>query len=215
MTTVNPMSPGAKRPRKPRMLIEVRREEVLDAALRLLNRGGYKAVSMEAVSREAALAKPRVYAAYPGVEPLLLALLERERDRAIAALAEAMPAVEDGVTFDDILVAAATNLLQSVAANPESWRLLLLPADGAPVQVRDNFADAREFALAQLRALLTWGLDHRPGLADLDLDLTAISLLAVGEQAARMLLGQPEQFTAQRFGRFTRTLLDMLSPLPR
>jgi AcrR family transcriptional regulator len=215
MTSVNPMSSAAKRPRKPRMLIEVRREEVLDAALRLLHRGGYQAVSMEAVSREADLAKPRVYAAYPGVEPLLLALVERERGRAIASLTEAMPAFGDGADFDDILVAAATNLLESVAANPESWRLLLLPADGAPSEVRENFAEAREFALAQLRALLEWGRDHRPGLADLDLELTALSLLAVGEQGARLLVCQPEAFTAQRFGRFTRSLLDMLSPPPR
>jgi AcrR family transcriptional regulator len=215
MTTVNPVSPAAKRPRKPRMLIEVRREEVLDAALRLLNRGGYQAVTMEAVSREAELAKPRVYAAYPGVEPLLLALLERERDRAIAALTDAMPTFDAGANFDDILVGAATNLLESVAANPESWRLLLLSADGAPGEVRDNFEEARAFALAQLRALLEWGRDHRPGLAELDLDLTAISLLAIGEQGARMLLGQPEQFSAQRFARFTRSLLDMMSPPPR
>jgi AcrR family transcriptional regulator len=215
MTTVRAMSPAAPRPRKPRMQIEVRREEVLDAALRLLNRGGYKAVSMEAVSREAALAKPRVYAAYPGVEPLLLALVERERDRAIAALTEAMPAFEDGASFDDILVAAATNLLASVAANPESWRLLLLPADEAPGEVRDNFAEAREFALAQLRALLEWGREHRPGLAEVDVELTAYSLLAIGEQGARLLVSEPEAFTAQRFGRFTRSLLDMMSPPPR
>jgi AcrR family transcriptional regulator len=215
MTTVNPMRPAAKRPRKPRMLIEVRREEVLDAALRLLNRGGYQAVTMEAVSREAELAKPRVYAAYPGAEPLLLALVERERERAIAALTDAMPTFDDGANFDDTLVAAATNLLESVAANPESWRLLLLSADGAPGEVRDNFEEARAFALAQLRGLLEWGRDDRPGLTDLDLDLTAISLLAVGEQAARLLVCQPEQFTAQRFARFTRSLLDMMSPPPR
>lgn len=215
MTTVRAMSPPAPRARKPRMQIEVRREEVLDAALRLLSRGGYQAVSMEAVSREADLAKPRVYAAYPGVEPLLLALVERERGRAIAALTEAMPGFDDGADFDDILVAAATNLLQSVAANPESWRLLLLPADGAPDEVRENFSDARVFALAQLRALLEWGRDHRPGLADLDLELTALSLLAVGEQGARLLVSEPEAFTAERFGRFTRSLLAMMSPPPR
>jgi AcrR family transcriptional regulator len=215
MTTVSAMNPAAKRRRQPRMLIEMRREQVLDAALRLINRAGYKAVTMEAVSREVDLAKPRVYAAYPGVEPLLLALVERERSHAIAALTEAMPAFDSGANFDDILVAAATNLLQSVAANPDSWRLLLLSADGAPDEVRDNFEDARAFALIQLRELLEWGRDHRPRLADLDLELTAVSLLAVGEQGARMLVCEPEQFTAERFGRFTRSLLDMVSPPPR
>src|ERR1700721_2983811 len=105
-----------------------------------------------------------------------------------------MPTFDAGANFDDTLVAATTNLLESVAANPESWRLLLLSADGAPGGVRDNFEEARSFALAQLRALLEWGRDHRPGLADLDLDLTALSLLAVGEQGARLLVGQPEAF---------------------
>jgi hypothetical protein len=122
-----------------------------------------------------------------------------------------MPGFDDGADFDDILVTAATNLEQSVAANPESWRLVLLPADGAPDEVRENFADARAFALAQLRALLEWGRDHRSGLADLDLELTALSLLAVGEQGARLLVSEPEAFTAERFGRFTRSLLDMMS----
>jgi AcrR family transcriptional regulator len=212
MSSVDAVNPAAKRPRQPRMLLEVRREQVLDGALRLLNRGGYAAVTMEAVSREVELAKPRVYAAYPGVEPLLLALLERERNRAITALTVAMPAFEDGAKFDDILVAAATNLLAAVEANPDSWRPLLLPANDAPPQVRDNFEAGRQFALAQLRALLEWGRDQRPGLADLDLDLMAVSLLAVGEQGARMVLNQPEEFTAQRFGRFMRGLLAQISP---
>jgi AcrR family transcriptional regulator len=177
---------------------------------RLPRNATYSAI---AITRwEADLAKPRVYAAYPGVEQLLIALLDRERDRAIAALTDAMPTFDGGAGFDEILVAAATNLLQSVAGNPESWRLLLLSADGAPGEVRDNFTDARE---SQLRALLTWGRDRRPGLADLDLELTAISLLAIGEQAARQMLSLPEQFTAERFGRFARSLLDMLSPPPR
>jgi AcrR family transcriptional regulator len=205
------MTPAAARPRQPRMQIEVRREQVLDGALRLLNRGGYAAVTMEAVSREVDLAKPRVYAAYPGVEPLLLALLERERDRALAALAVAMPKFEAGANFDEILVAAATNLLQAVEANPDSWRPLLIPANDAPPQVRENFEAGRQFALTQLRALLEWGRDQRPGLADLDLDLMAISLLAVGEQGARMVLNHPEEFTAQRFARFTRSLLDQIA----
>jgi hypothetical protein len=80
--------------------------------------------------------------------------------------------------------------------------------------VRDCWTYAA-FALAQLRALLEWGRDHRPGLAEMDLELTALSLLAVGEQGARLLVSEPEAFTAERLGRFTRSLLDMMSPPPR
>ncbi|HEX4246679.1 MAG TPA: helix-turn-helix domain-containing protein, partial [Pseudonocardia sp.] len=50
-----------RRARQPRMPIEVRREQVLDATLKLITERGYAAASMEAVAREVDLAKPRVY----------------------------------------------------------------------------------------------------------------------------------------------------------
>ncbi|WP_433665347.1 TetR/AcrR family transcriptional regulator [Nocardia sp. CA-128927] len=209
------MSPSTKRPRQPRMLLEVRREQVLDAALRLLNRHGYAALTMEAVSKEVDLAKPRVYAAYPGLAPLLVALHEREEERALTTLAGAMPTFETTAEFDDILIRAMTNLLTAVAENPTSWQLLLLPANDAPPQVRDRFETGRRFALAQLTALLEWGRDRRPGLADLDLELTAISLLAMGEQAGRMVLSEPDRFTPERYRHFARALLSSMVPLPK
>jgi AcrR family transcriptional regulator len=196
------------------MHIDVRREQVLDATLRLINRKGYAALTMEAISREVDLAKPRVYAAYPGLDPLLLALFEREEKRTITALAAAMPAFTETAVLDEILVEAMTNLLKAVEANPESWRLLLTPASDAPAQVRDRFEAGRQFALGRLQELLVWGGDRRPGLADLDLELTAISLLAIGEQAVRMVLSDPEQFTADRYQRFARGLLAINSGRP-
>ncbi|MFJ4654617.1 TetR/AcrR family transcriptional regulator [Nocardia sp. NPDC088792] len=204
-------SPTAKRPRQPRMLLEVRREQVLDATLRLLNQHGYAALTMEAVSKEVNLAKPRVYAAYPGLEPLLVALLDREEQRALTALADAMPAFEDSTGFDEILVTALTNLLQAVAANPETWRLLILPVGDAPAQIRERFETGRRFALSRLTDLLEWGRDRRRGLADLDLELTAISLLAMGEQAARLVISQPDRFTPERYRQFAQTLLSTMA----
>ncbi|WP_378729752.1 TetR/AcrR family transcriptional regulator [Nocardia brasiliensis] len=206
------MSEPVKRPRQPRMQLAVRREQVLDAALRLLTRHGYGAITMEAISREAQLAKPRVYAAYPGVEPLLLAVLEREGQRALATLAEAMPVCTSDADFDDTLVAAMKNLLTAVNAEPDSWRLLLLPADDAPSQVRERSTAAMRFARAKLRTLLEWGRDRRPGLADIDLELLADSLLAAGERAGRQLLTDPEQFSIARYERFARSLLAALAP---
>ncbi|HWI06822.1 MAG TPA: helix-turn-helix domain-containing protein, partial [Solirubrobacteraceae bacterium] len=81
----------APRRRQPRMPIHVRREQVLDAALRLITNVGYGALTMEAVAREAGLSKPVVYNAFPGRTALLSALLAREEGRALGALAEAMP----------------------------------------------------------------------------------------------------------------------------
>jgi len=194
------------------MHLDVRREQVLDAALRLVAHDGYAAATMEAVAREAQLAKPRVYAAYPGRGPLLMALLEREEKRWVNALAEAMPAFTDEADFDDTSVAAATNLLSAVAANPDGSRLLLLPTHDAPEEVRGHIEVGREFALNNLRALLSWGRERRPGLAELDLELTAQSLLAMGEHAARLVLVNPDEFSPERYGKFARGLLAILGP---
>lgn len=212
MTRVSGMSPPASpsRQRQPRMPLDVRREQVLDAALRLIMRQGYAAATMEAVAREAQLAKPRVYSAYPGRGPLLLALLEREQQRVIAALAEAMPAFTEDAGFDTTLVAAMTNLLTTVTVNPDAWRLLMLATDDTPAEVRGYIAAGREFALERLRALLDWGRDRRSGLAELDLEIAAQSLLAVGEQAVRLVLTEPEEFTPQRYAGFARSLLGLL-----
>jgi AcrR family transcriptional regulator len=192
------------------MPLDVRREQVLDAALRLIMRDGYAAATMEAIAREVQLAKPRVYSAYPGRGPLLLALLEREQQRAITALAEAMPVFTADGDFDTTLLAALTNLLTAVTANPDSCRLLLLAPDEAPPEVRVHAAASRQFALERLRALLDWGKDRRPGLAELDLEIVAQSLLAVGEQAVRLVLTDPEEFTPQRYARFAGSLLGLV-----
>lgn len=194
------------------MPIEVRREQVLDAALGLVLRDGYPAATMEAIARAADLAKPRVYSAYPGRGPLLLALLEREQQRAIADLAEAMPAFTDDADFDTTLVAAATNLLNAVTAHPEPWQLLIVAADDAPPEVREHVRARRQFALRNLRALLKWGAVQRPALARLDLELTARTLLVAGEDAVRLVLTHPDQYSAERYGNHLRTLLAVCSP---
>lgn len=197
--------------RQPRMPIEVRREQVLDAALRIVLRDGYTAATMEAIAREAELAKPRVYTAYPGRGPLLHALLLREQQQAVQELADAMPEFTDDAEFDDVLLAAAENLLTAVAAQPEAWRLLMLAADDAPAEVREHAAATRAFAVGRLRDLLEWGRSRRDGLAAVEVELMAYSLLAVGEQGVRLLLADPQAYPPERFAAFARGLLSSFS----
>jgi hypothetical protein len=151
-----------------------------------------------------------VYAAYPDRGLLLKALLEREQRHMIAALAEAMPQFDSEVGFDRTLVAALTNLLGMVRDDPQPWRLLLAPADEAPPIVRAHVDAGMSFALARLRALLEWGLDARRGLEELDVELAAYALLAAGEQAVKLVLADPDTFTAERYERFARSILAAL-----
>ena len=57
-----------------------RHEAILDAAERLLARGGDRSVSVAEVADEAGLAKGTVYLYFPGKEELLLAVHERAID---------------------------------------------------------------------------------------------------------------------------------------
>lgn len=58
-----------------------RREDLLDATARLLERGGYDAVTTNAVAREAAAGIGTVYEYFPSREDLLRGVLERYRTR--------------------------------------------------------------------------------------------------------------------------------------
>lgn len=189
------------------MPIEARRDQILDAALRLISESGYAEATMEAIAREADIAKPRVYAAYPGRGPLLHALLQREEGRVIDALATAMPPLDDGIDFEHTLLTAASNLLTAVAGDPSPWRLLMAPTEGAPAEVHTHIQAGMRFALARLRELVDIGATTRPALDGVDADLVSRALLAVGERAVRDLLSDPTEFSAERYVDFLRDVI--------
>lgn len=198
------------RPRQPRMPIAVRREQVLDAALRLITKHGYGATTMEAIAREAGLAKPVVYNAYPGRRPLLEALLSREEARAFKALADAMPPRDAGADPAAGLLAWLGSLARAIAANPGPWRLMLIPAGETPDVVREHVDRGRAVALAQAESLINEVLAARPAMAALDRRLAAHSVLAMGEQAARLLIADPHEFPPERLVGFAEDVLRAL-----
>ena len=186
-----------------RLPIEQRRTQVLDAALMLINDEGHSALSIEAIARRARVSKTVVYSAFGGLEPLLHALLDREEAAALASLARAAPPSSN---LDDP-TAALTDwlraLLGAVSDNPVSWRLMLLPADGTPPNVRERVQRGREIALDQARRLTAALLADDPHA---DLDLAARAILAIGEEYARLLLNDPERYQPDRLVEFTATL---------
>ena len=193
------------------MPIEARRDQILDAALRLIIERGYTAASMEAIAREANIAKPRVYTAYPTRGELLRALLQREETRIVGALASAMPPLDAEIAFESTLTAAATNLFAAVAREPAPWRLLMVPAVEAPPEVLAHVEAGRAFALAQLRSLVKIGSAESDGVSGVDVELAARALLAIGEQAVRDLLTDPDQFTVERYSDFVHASVARIS----
>jgi len=72
------LMPKPVKARARRLAPEVRREQILDAAVRLILSAGHSGVSLEQVAVAAAISKPLIYKYFPRREDLLKALLERE-----------------------------------------------------------------------------------------------------------------------------------------
>jgi AcrR family transcriptional regulator len=204
------MATSARRKYSPRMPREERREQLLDAALHVIATRGFDGISMEAVAREAEIAKTVVYDAFGNQAEMLRALFEREQDRALSDVAAAMPAPP--ITGDpaDVLVESITTLLEAVRKNPDTWRLILLPADGTPPALRANVERHRAALLRQMEPLVAWGA-RQLGLGHLDPELAAHTILAGAENAARLTLTQPRRFTPQRLAGFAADVLGALT----
>lgn len=187
-----------------RLPIEVRRTQVLDAALALISARGYAALSMEAIAREAGVSKTVVYDAFGGLEALLAALLEREERGALQSLADAAPAVAAGADPEAAITAWVLSLARAVTGDPVTWRLMLIPPDGTPQMVRDHVQRGRDVALEQARVLAAATL---AGAQDVDLELAARAIVAVAEEGARLLLDRPEEFGPERFAAFAASVV--------
>lgn len=205
---------AVRRRRAPRLPREQRRALILDAALRLIDRNGYAAANMEAIAREARVAKPVVYDLFGDLGRLLQALLAREEERALAQLAGALPSVPTDEDPDALLVGGIREFLEAVRANPTSWRLILRPVDGMPSVVGEYVARNRRQLTRQIERLLAWGVQRRGGPEGLDVELAARSIIALGEQTALLVLADPERFPPERIGRFVGGLLAQLERGP-
>ena len=89
------------------------------------------------------------------------------------------------------LLAALRGYLEAVSADPVTWRLVLMPPEGAPPVLRERIAAGRDAVVAALAALVRPGLG--PGTESPDPQLTARTLSAVADEAARLLLTDPER----------------------
>lgn len=201
----------------PRLPAAERTEQLLDAALSIALERGFHAVTIDGVARAAGVTRPVVYGQFADRTALLTALLDRAESRALSQLSAALPAVPDAdeqVDPDELLVAGVTAYLGAVAADPRTWRTVLLPPEGAPSELHARLAGNRRIVLRQLRALCAWGLAQRGGPAELDVELFARAVLTLAEGAARLVLLAPEKWPVDGFLAFARTALAALRPQP-
>jgi AcrR family transcriptional regulator len=199
------------RPYAPRLLPDQRREQLLDVVLDVIDSNGVGAVSMDAVARRAGVTRPVVYSHFTDANDMLRASLDREEQRALAQILDAMPA-----PGDDNLATAFHHLfdiyLHSVAAAPQRWRSIFMIADSFTPTLHKRVARVRarivrEFDAA-LRQSCTAGRHADP-------ELLAHHLLAVLWESGRLLLVSPKDFPHERLLRSLDAMFTAIAAQPR
>jgi AcrR family transcriptional regulator len=191
------MANTKRRPYTPRMAPEARREQLLDAALAVIARDGYAGVSIDAIAREVDVTRPVVYSVFSGLGELLYALLDRQEERALNQLLDALPTDVGPGDLDAYLAVAVRRLIGVVTGDPLTWRPILLTADGVPAAVRERIDHDRELVRGRIEFLLRGGLALRGG-PEIDVELVSHALIAVAEYFGRMLIERPEAVEPER-----------------
>ncbi len=106
--------------RTPRLAPEIRRRQLLDAALDVLAEGGFDAITVEAVAQRAGVTRPVVYDLFGDLEGLMLALIDREEMTALAPLLLIVDGEPGEVDPEQFLVQAILAFLRAVKANPRT-----------------------------------------------------------------------------------------------
>ena len=190
---------------------EERREQLLDVAKEIVGEQGFHGVSIEAVARRAGITRPVVYSHFADLDELLEAMVEREGARALGQLAQILPAARSPeATPREDLLAGLRGYLEAVQADPVTWRLVLMPTEGAPAVLRERIASGRDAVVVALAEIVRPGLG--PGSESPDPALTARMLSATSDEAARLMLTDPEEYPIERLVAHADWVLRCLSP---
>ncbi len=198
-----------RRPYAARVPLDVRREQLLDAAIQVIVREGYEGISVDAIAREAGVTRPVVYGAYADLNELLGALLDRQQARALTQLAEVLPQQVDMADPNAFLLDALRAWIDRVSNDQLTWRPILLAPHGTPEAVRVRIDADRERIRGQLAGLLEIGIALRGGPA-IDVEIASHALIGVLEHFGRLLLEDPDRFEPDRLVSFAAGALAVL-----
>jgi AcrR family transcriptional regulator len=200
---VSPVTP------QKRLRADARREQLLDVTKELVGAQGFHDLSIEAIAKRAGITRPVVYAHFETLDALLEAMLQRETLRALAQLGAIMPTeLPEGSGRSDALLGALRGYLQAIEADPVTWRLVLMPPEGAPKVLREQVERGRDAVVDALAKVVGPGL--APDRPSPDPQLTARLLSALSDEAARLLLSDPTQYPIDRLMRHAEWLLGQL-----
>jgi AcrR family transcriptional regulator len=178
-----------------RLSATARREQLLDVATGLAVDQGFHAVSVEAVARRAGITRAVIYQHFRDLQALLEAVVDRETSRALAQVSET--ALQDLSEGDpqQLMLESLDAYLRAVRDHPATWRLVLMPPEGAPQTLRQRIEEGRRSVLAQLARAVRPALQAENAN---DAELTASVLSAISDEYARLVLIDPHRYPPER-----------------
>jgi AcrR family transcriptional regulator len=185
-----------------RLSSTARREQLLDVTTRLIAERGFHAISIEAVSARAGVTRATIYNHFRDLHQLLEAVIERETSRALAQVSETTLTSLDEGDPEQLMLEALDAYLQAVRSAPTTWRLVLMPPEGAPAALHVKIAAGRATVLERLTHAVQPVTDS--GAQPRDAELTARILSAISDEYARLVLTDPDRFSPQRLLRHAR-----------
>lgn len=117
-----------------------RREQLLDVTAQLVVERAFHGVSIEAVAQRAGITRALVYQHFGDLQGLLETVIERETDRALAQVSETtLGDLREGDPVE-LMIESLRAYLLAVQNQPNTWRLVLMPPEGAPEKLHRSIA---------------------------------------------------------------------------
>lgn len=197
MSKQTAVRPNSRRPYAARVPHDVRREQLLDAAMEIIGREGYRRITMDSIAREANVTRPVVYGVFTNLADLLGSLLDRQQGRALNQLFDALNVDSRELGPDDFIAVTVQRLMSQVTHDQATWRPILLAPQGTPSEVWVRIDQSRERVRERFATLLE---TYRPPLSESGLDPQIVShaLLAIAEHFGRLLLDRPDEIDADK-----------------
>jgi AcrR family transcriptional regulator len=182
------------------MRAEERREQILDITQSIVDAEGFHAATPNRIADAAGITRPVLYQQFGDLGGLFVALIDREAERAGAQFVAAI-SQPGGGSEDDPFVRAFDGALRAVDSHPATWRLFLLPPEGAPPELHRRIAMSQEQVVQYLAQEL-----RRSDLALADPDYTARMIHAAGRELLCLRLTDPKNATTERLRALVRDL---------
>ncbi len=137
-------------------------------------------------------------------------MVEREGARAVQQLMALIPQETNTDDAAAMLMSSLRAFLEAVRDDPITWRLVLVPAEGTPEVLRARAIQIRAAVTQQLAAIVPTALAGDSTEPSPDPELTALTLQAVSEEGARLLLERPDEFSIERVMTHAEWMLGLL-----